>query len=200
MLWPLIPVALALRLPLPVVCLAATVGFLGVLAFNDLLHTVIHKMIPEDVLSRVVAYDYFLGDLALPIGILLAGPTANAFGARGTLAGAGVLVLVVLMATMLVPSVRNFTVDTAAPGPRTSRAKHLEMARRMITNRVRTDADLAQCEAVVRLVHERDGYPPPCLATCGCSWPRQGCSLRGSPWCPVTSSAMWRSTRRAHLR
>jgi MFS family permease len=117
MLWPLIPVALALRLPLPVVCLAASVGFLGVLAFNDLLHTVIHKMIPEDVLSRVVAYDYFFGDLALPIGILLAGPTANALGARGTLAGAGVLVLVVLMATMLVPSVRNFTVDTAAPGP-----------------------------------------------------------------------------------
>jgi GNAT superfamily N-acetyltransferase len=29
----------------------------------------------------------------------------------------------------------------------------------MITIRVRTDADLAQCEAIVRLVHERDGYP-----------------------------------------
>ncbi len=112
--WPLIPITFALRLPLAVVCAAAAVGFFGVLTFNDLLYTAVHKVIPEDVLSRVISYDYFFAFLALPLGLMIAGPAAGAFGLRPTLAAAGVLMLVVIVATIFIPSVRNFTVESAA--------------------------------------------------------------------------------------
>ena len=61
--------------------------------------------VPPDVLSRVSAYDLF-GSLAFaPIGLVIAGPLSSVIGVTTTLVGAGVLMLVVALAVVLVPSV-----------------------------------------------------------------------------------------------
>ncbi len=111
LVWPALPAAFAARLPLPAICVVAAVGFLGILTFNDLLYTAVQKVVPDDVLSRVISYDYFVAFLALPFGFILAGPAAAAWGARTVLGGSGALMLVILVATMLMPSVRGFTVE-----------------------------------------------------------------------------------------
>ncbi|HLH46962.1 MAG TPA: MFS transporter, partial [Acidimicrobiales bacterium] len=59
LLWPLVPLTFGLLLPLPVVCVASGLGLLGALTFNDLLYTAVQKVVPDDVLSRVISYDYF---------------------------------------------------------------------------------------------------------------------------------------------
>lgn len=109
--WPLLPLLLAAGLPLAVVCAAAAVGFLGVGTFNDLLYSAVGRVVPEEVLSRVISYDYFVAFLALPAGFGLAGPAAAAFGARTVLGVAGGCMMVVLVGTALLPSVGGFTVE-----------------------------------------------------------------------------------------
>ena len=70
--------------------------------------------IPPNALSRVSAYDW-MGSLALvPIGFLVAGPLAHAFGAREVL-GIGGAVGVLLLALSLLPrSTRELAGPTAA--------------------------------------------------------------------------------------
>lgn len=63
--------------------------------------------VPQESLSRVSAYD-MLGSLALgPIGLAVAGPTADAIGVRETLIGAGALIVLSCLVALLSPQVRN---------------------------------------------------------------------------------------------
>jgi predicted MFS family arabinose efflux permease len=77
--------------------------------FNVFWFTAIQQEVPADELSRVSSWDY-LGTLALqPVGLALSGPLAIAIGLSTTLYAAGVLFLVLVLAVLAVPSVRNFT-------------------------------------------------------------------------------------------
>jgi MFS family permease len=77
--------------------------------FNTLWFTAIQREVPPAELSRVSSWDY-LGSLAIqPIGLALTGPVAVAVGISTTLYGAGALFVILLVAVLAVPAVRNFT-------------------------------------------------------------------------------------------
>jgi MFS family permease len=107
---PALYILLAAHAPLAVIVATALVdGGSGTL-FNLLWYTALQREIPAHELSRVISWDY-LGSLALlPVGQAVSGPVADAIGLSTTLYLAGGLFLVLLLAVLAVPSVRNFRI------------------------------------------------------------------------------------------
>ena len=100
--WPLQDLAFALGAPLALVgvlSLATGFGFALLMIWWE---TALARHIPPRALSRVSAYDW-MGSLALlPLGYVVAGPLANAFGARVVL-GVGSVVGLALLVLALAP-------------------------------------------------------------------------------------------------
>lgn len=116
-----LPVAL-LALPAPAVVIAAGAlcAGLGVGLTEVLWDTVAAQQVPQQALSRVMAYDWF-GSLALePLGLALIGPLAAGVGTSTMLwIAAGVILLCQAM-VLMVPSVRRLearSYDTPTPPP-----------------------------------------------------------------------------------
>ncbi|HUZ82194.1 MAG TPA: MFS transporter [Gaiellaceae bacterium] len=103
-----VPTALlALRAPAVVIAAGAFLMGGSNMIFNSLWETSLQKHVPAAALSRVSAYDWF-GSLAFqPIGLVLAGPAAAAFGTSPTLwiATAGLVGTAALV--VATPSVRR---------------------------------------------------------------------------------------------
>jgi MFS family permease len=79
--------------------------------------TALARHVPAHVLSRVSSYDW-MGSLALlPLGYLVAGPLASAFGARTVLGVGSVVGLVLLLLALLPRSTRELG-DADPPEPR----------------------------------------------------------------------------------
>ena len=76
-------------LPLAVAVAAAFVGGAGQTTGNTLWETTFQRRIPQDSFSRVSSYDWFGSLLFNPVGLVVAGPVANAIGTGETLAIAG---------------------------------------------------------------------------------------------------------------
>lgn len=77
--------------------------------FNAVWFTAMQQAIPADELSRVTSWDA-VGSYALqPVGLALAGPIAAAVGVSTTLYGAGGIFLIITLAVIAAPSIRNFT-------------------------------------------------------------------------------------------
>ena len=76
--------------------------------------TTMQREIPAHMLSRVSAYDWFGSLVFLPLGMALVGPVASEIGITTTLVGCGVLMVLLILATLLVPSVIRLTVPTQA--------------------------------------------------------------------------------------
>jgi hypothetical protein len=109
--------ALAVPLAVPAVAAAALLagGCLEVFGVNWA--TTMQQEIPAHMLSRLSAYD-ILGSTALaPLGTAVAGPAADAFGARAVLAAGGLAVLLLTAAVLLVPEVRGLRRAAPAPEP-----------------------------------------------------------------------------------
>jgi hypothetical protein len=80
------------------------VGF-GFAMFDVSWDTALQERIPPYALSRVSSFDW-MGSLALlPLGYLLAGPAAEAFGAVEVLVVGGVLALLVQLVALATPGV-----------------------------------------------------------------------------------------------
>lgn len=109
--FPLAAPSAALALPLPVAGLAAVMLLSGVAieVFGVAWMTALHQEIPEDMLSRVSAYDWFGSVAMLPLATALAGPAESLFGRRESLWGCAALVVLVTAAVLFVPDVRNLT-------------------------------------------------------------------------------------------
>ena len=78
--------------------------------------------VPDEMLSRAYSYDSLGSFIAIPVGQLLAGPLAVLFGIRETVLAAGIVYVVVCVATLGSRSVRDLQrVDrvstTSPPGP-----------------------------------------------------------------------------------
>jgi MFS family permease len=98
---------LALLAPWPAIAAAALLAGAGLTFFNSLWTTSLQRHIPAAALSRVSSYDSF-GSLAVrPLGFVLVGPLAGAFGERGTLWIAAGGTLLACAATLLPASVRR---------------------------------------------------------------------------------------------
>ena len=81
--------------------------------FNTLWYTALQREVPANELSRVSSWDY-LGSLALvPVGQAISGPIAEAIGLSTTLYLAGALFVVLFLAVLAVPAVRNYSGEEA---------------------------------------------------------------------------------------
>lgn len=77
--------------------------------FGVLWQTTLHRLIPEEMLSRVSAYDIFGSIAFAPLGTLVAGPIAGAVGVRAALLGCGALALLSTAGALVSPDVRELT-------------------------------------------------------------------------------------------
>jgi MFS family permease len=109
--WPLL--ALAHVAPLWVIAVGALVAGVGFAIFGTLWNTTLQREVPEELLSRVSAYDWFGSLVFLPIGFALVGPIERAVGLSETFVGATVIFVVLVLATLCAPSVTRLR----APGP-----------------------------------------------------------------------------------
>ncbi|WP_329181720.1 MFS transporter [Streptomyces sp. NBC_01477] len=106
---PLALPAAALALALPAWALAAVmfVGGLAIEVFAVNWMLALHQEIPEDLMSRVSAFDW-LGSVALtPLAVALAGPAAALFGRTRALWGSSGLIVLLTAAVLLVPDIRR---------------------------------------------------------------------------------------------
>lgn len=106
-------VPLSLSVPLPVYLVAAAAFVEGVAGqiFAVLWYTTLQQQIPENLLSRVSAYDH-LGSIALaPLGIVAAGFLFERIGHRPTL---WIAALAVILPTMAAYSVRDVRMMTSS--------------------------------------------------------------------------------------
>jgi MFS family permease len=109
------------------IALSALVGF-GFAAGNTFWMTALQQNVPEHALSRISSFDW-LGSVAFnPIGYLLIGPMAIAFGTSQILIVSGLINIAAAVGVLLVPSVRRIRmigkpwvpdVDSEAPTPLT---------------------------------------------------------------------------------
>ena len=94
-----------LALIIPIAVLDGSAGSL----FNAWWFTAQQTEVPAAELSRVSSWDY-LGSLAFePLGLVIVGPVAAAIGVSTTLYGAAGIGVLLAVAVLLVPEVRNFT-------------------------------------------------------------------------------------------
>lgn len=101
--------------------LAAALSGLGVVFANILWTATMQEVFPAEIRSRVNSYDWLVSLVVMPIGFVAAGPIASVVGARATLAGAAILMVLPCALTVLVPGIRavHRTVDgqLIAPAP-----------------------------------------------------------------------------------
>ena len=82
--------------------------------FTVLWQTTMQREIPPAALSRVSSYDA-LGSLMLgPLGLVLAGPAAEAFGPHPALIGCGVVMVLSTLFALSFPGVRSLTAPDVA--------------------------------------------------------------------------------------
>ncbi|MFK0193198.1 MFS transporter [Kitasatospora sp. NPDC090308] len=109
------PLALALGWPLVPVAVAMFLAGAGTTVFIVGWMVTLQQEVPEELLSRMSAYDAFGSFALLPLGSALAGPAAAAFGLSGALWGCA---LVCAALAGLVPEVRRLERAVAGPASR----------------------------------------------------------------------------------
>jgi hypothetical protein len=112
LLFPLPLFILAARSAVALIALAAFITGVSIAVFSVQWTTTMQREIPVHVLSRVSAYDWFGSLVFLPLGMALVGPVASEIGMTTTLVGCGVLMVLLMLTTLLVPSVVRLTAPT----------------------------------------------------------------------------------------
>jgi MFS family permease len=104
---PSLAVTIGLHAPLALILPAALLEGVTISVFNTMWFTAQQRSIPAAEQSRVTSWD-LLGTIAMrPVGLALAGPLAAGWGLSTTLYAAAVLDVVLTVAVLAVPSVRN---------------------------------------------------------------------------------------------
>jgi len=110
------PLLLGLRMPLAVVAAGALVGGACIDIFGVLWETAMQREVPPAALSRVSSYDA-LGSLMFgPIGLVAAGPLADALGTDGALLFCAGTIIVPTALALLSPGVRTMRMRPAPEG------------------------------------------------------------------------------------
>jgi len=68
--------------------------------------TLMHRHVPSELLGRVTSVDWMVSLALTPLSFALVGPIASQIGAGATIAGAGVIGGLAVMACLLIPGVR----------------------------------------------------------------------------------------------
>lgn len=128
MTWPLENGLFALHSPLPLVAVCSFATGFGFSLLIIWWETALAQHIPAHALSRVSAYDWMGSAALLPVGYLIAGPLASAFGARNVLGVGAVLGFGLLALALLPASTRELTAkDGASSRPRATALELTEM-------------------------------------------------------------------------
>ena len=98
--------ALAIPASLPIIMLLALATGIAFDVFYVLWMTTVQSQVPHEALSRVGAYDAFGSNALVPIGLLVAGPLATAFGVRSVLIGGAVVTIALSSASLMSQDVR----------------------------------------------------------------------------------------------
>jgi DHA3 family tetracycline resistance protein-like MFS transporter len=69
--------------------------------------TLMHKLVPTELLGRVSSLDWLVSTSFIPVSFLLTGPAAKAFGVGHTLVGAGLAGAFLTIVCLLLPSIRD---------------------------------------------------------------------------------------------
>lgn len=98
---------LGLGAPLPWVIATAFLAGAAMSIFGVLWNTTMQREVPPEALSRVSSYDALGSFMFGPIGLLVAGPAAAAFGARPAMVACGVALALVTVAPLVSRDVRT---------------------------------------------------------------------------------------------
>ena len=99
---------LALAAPTFLIAGAALLGQAGMSALNITWFATLQARVPADALARVTSYDWFGSALLLPLGLLLVGPFAAAFGTREILVGAALWAVASSAFMLVLPAIHGF--------------------------------------------------------------------------------------------
>ncbi len=99
-------VALALVTPVWVLALTSFAAGVGIAVHLTLWFTLFQREIPEEVQSRVSAYDALGSFVLMPLGMAVAGPVSDAIGIPATLWGAAFVMWASWASIIALPSVR----------------------------------------------------------------------------------------------
>ena len=114
------PIALlALGAPWPLVALAALLAGLGMELFSVFWDLSLQGHVPNELLSRVYAWDALGSFVLMPAAYAVVGPLSEAFGVSATLWGCAAIVMVAIAAQLLSRDVR----ELPHPVPRAVRAQ-----------------------------------------------------------------------------
>jgi hypothetical protein len=69
--------------------------------------TAMQQEIPPAKLSRLSSYDLFASFTLAPLGAVVAGPAANAFGTPAVLTAGGLLIVLLAIAVLFIPEIRR---------------------------------------------------------------------------------------------
>lgn len=108
------PLTIATGMPLEILMAGHVVGGAGWAFWSVMWATSIQTQVPPEALNRVTAYEVGGSTLAVPVGQVLAGPLAEAFGARETLTVSAVVAVCGCACLLLVPAVRRLRRVTGA--------------------------------------------------------------------------------------
>nr|WP_229925017.1 MFS transporter [Streptomyces sulfonofaciens] len=127
-LYALFPAAVGAQLGVAAMAAGAAVAGIGMSFWGVMWATSVQTQVSPAVLNRIHAYDV-AGSLAMmPVGQALAGPAAGVFGTGHVLLAGGLVTLLVAVALLSVPAIRNLVrVDQSlshyAPGPGAARPR-----------------------------------------------------------------------------
>jgi MFS family permease len=144
--WPVQDIVFSLGAPLAAVIVCAFATGFGWSLMGVFWETALAQHIPAHALSRVSSYDW-MGSLALlPLGFVLAGPLASAFGARNVLGVGSVVGLALLTLALLPrstrqlgqePSAQQFADDVGVEAGREAEIAHVDSLVRVVDERSR---------------------------------------------------------------
>ena len=103
--WAIPLVAMATARSTVVIAVGSFLGGVSMSVFGALWNTTMQREVPDEVLSRVSAYDWFGSLVFLPIGMAVVGPLAAALGTATVLVACAVCTVVLTGITLSVPAV-----------------------------------------------------------------------------------------------
>ncbi|WP_331765470.1 MFS transporter (plasmid) [Streptomyces sp. NBC_01369] len=112
--------AIAAAVPLPVLVVATGVAGTGLAVSMTVWASLVQERIPADWLSRTLSYSTLGQILPVPFGYLFAGPAAQLFGVRATLATCALIITAAAVVPLAIAQVRGLclvpeqTLDAAA--------------------------------------------------------------------------------------
>ncbi|MFI5915189.1 MFS transporter [Dactylosporangium sp. NPDC051541] len=115
MLMPLWALAYVWPAELVAVLAGAVVGYAGLIYFDVCWETAIQDNVPHRALGRVGSWDTLTSFIAMPIGNVLAGPLAQAYGTNRVLTVCAAVLFGAALSQLFIPGTRRLTRGTPEP-------------------------------------------------------------------------------------